>query len=46
MVGHVYLKFFDEEDAADCLTDFKGRYFDGRKIDVEFSPVTDFRESR
>ena len=46
MVGHVYLRFADEEDAADCLTDFKERYFDGRRIDVEFSPVTDFRESR
>ena len=46
MLGHVYIKFNDEEDAADCLTSFKTRYYDQRLADVEFSPVTDFRESR
>ena len=46
MLGHVYIKFNDEEDAADCLTSFKSRFYDGRPTDIEFSPVTDFRESR
>ncbi|GMH70516.1 hypothetical protein TrRE_jg10883 [Triparma retinervis] len=46
MLGHVYIKFNDEEDAADCLTSFKSRHYGGRMTDVEFSPVTDFRESR
>mmetsp|Transcript_21878 Transcript_21878/g.51602 ORF Transcript_21878/g.51602 Transcript_21878/m.51602 type:complete len:278 (-) Transcript_21878:192-1025(-) len=46
MVGHVYIKFFNEEDASDALEAMNGRYYDGRKMDVEFSPVTDFREAR
>jgi splicing factor U2AF subunit len=46
MVGHVYCKFFDEEEAADALQIMNGRYYDGRKMAVEYSPVTDFREAR
>jgi len=46
MIGHVYCKFRDEEQASDALQVMNGRYYDGRKIDVEFSPVTDFREAR
>lgn len=46
MIGHVYCKFRDEEDAADALEKMNGRYYDGRKMEVEFSPVTDFREAR
>ena len=46
MVGHVYVKFEDEEEAADALNIMNGRYYDGRKMEVEFSPVTDFREAR
>jgi len=46
MIGHVYCKFSDEEQASDALQVMNGRYYDGRKIDVEFSPVTDFREAR
>jgi splicing factor U2AF subunit len=46
IVGHVYIKFFNEEDASDALEAMNGRYYDGRKMDIEFSPVTDFREAR
>lgn len=46
MVGHVYCKFFNEEDASDALHAMNGRYYDGRQMEVEFSPVTDFREAR
>jgi splicing factor U2AF subunit len=46
MIGHVYCKFFNEEDASDALQVMNGRYYDGRKMEVEFSPVTDFREAR
>ena len=46
MLGHVYCKFIDEEEAADALNIMNGRYYDGKKMDVEFSPVTDFREAR
>lgn len=46
MIGHVYAKFSDEEEAADALNIMNGRYFGGRQMEVEFSPVTDFREAR
>ncbi|KAG2486172.1 hypothetical protein HYH03_015136 [Edaphochlamys debaryana] len=45
MVGNVYAKFRDEEDAARALQALTGRYYDGRPIVIEFSPVTDFREA-
>mmetsp|Transcript_31534 Transcript_31534/g.36786 ORF Transcript_31534/g.36786 Transcript_31534/m.36786 type:complete len:295 (+) Transcript_31534:68-952(+) len=46
MVGHVYAKFSDEEEASDALNIMNGRYYNGKKLEVEFSPVTDFREAR
>jgi splicing factor U2AF 35 kDa subunit len=46
MIGHTYVKFGDEEEAADAMEHLQGRYYDGRLIDCEFSPVTDFREAR
>ncbi len=46
MIGHVYCKFSDEEEASDALQILNGRYYDGRRMEVEFSPVTDFREAR
>jgi splicing factor U2AF subunit len=46
MIGHVYCKFRDEEEASDALQVMNGRYYDGRRMEVEFSPVTDFREAR
>lgn len=46
MIGHVYCKFFNEEDASDAMQVMNGRFYDGRKMEVEFSPVTDFREAR
>lgn len=46
MVGHVYAKFCQEEDAADALQVMNGRYYDKRIMEVEYSPVTDFREAR
>lgn len=46
MIGHVYCKFTDEEDASDALQVMDGRYYDGRKMEVEFSPVQNFQEVR
>lgn len=46
MIGHLYVKFTDEEEAADALEQLQGRYYDGILMDVEYSPVTDFREAR
>ncbi|MEW5306302.1 MAG: hypothetical protein WDW38_007134 [Sanguina aurantia] len=45
MVGNVYAKFKDENAAAAALLAFQGRYYGGRMILIEFSPVTDFREA-
>ena len=46
MIGHTYVKFTDEEEAADALEQLQNRYYDGILMDVEYSPVTDFREAR
>ena len=46
MIGHVYIKMEDEEIAAEALQLMNGRYYDGRILQLEFSPVTDFREAR
>lgn len=45
MVGNVYIKFRDEESAARCLQGLQGRFYAGRPVNAEFSPVTDFREA-
>jgi splicing factor U2AF 35 kDa subunit len=46
LIGHVYAKFMDEEQAADALEKIHGRFYDGILIQCEYSPVTDFREAR
>jgi splicing factor U2AF subunit len=46
MVGNVYVKFFDEADAESALLGLNGRYYSGRPLTVEYSPVTDFKEAR
>jgi splicing factor U2AF subunit len=46
MVGNVYVKFYDEEDAESALTKMNGRWYGGRILRGEYSPVTDFREAR
>ncbi|XP_026421055.1 splicing factor U2af small subunit A-like [Papaver somniferum] len=45
MVGNVYVQFREEEDAANALKNLTGRFYAGRPIIVDFSPVTDFREA-
>jgi splicing factor U2AF 35 kDa subunit len=44
--GNVYAKFFTEEDAMEALKGLNGRFYAGRQIVAEFSPVTEFREAR
>lgn len=46
MVGNVYIKYHDEEDADKCQKSLNGRFYAGRQLHAEFSPVTDFREAR
>ncbi|KAK3015766.1 hypothetical protein RJ639_007494, partial [Escallonia herrerae] len=45
MVGNVYVQFREEEHAARALEKLTGRYYGGRPIIVDFSPVTDFCEA-
>nr|XP_043612968.1 splicing factor U2af small subunit B-like [Erigeron canadensis] len=45
MVGNVYVQFREEEYASKALKNLTGRFYAGRPIIVDFSPVTDFREA-
>ncbi|KAF8039547.1 hypothetical protein BT93_B1919 [Corymbia citriodora subsp. variegata] len=45
MVGNVYVQFRGEEQAERALKSLSGRYYAGRPIIVDYSPVTDFREA-
>jgi splicing factor U2AF subunit len=46
MVGNVYVKYFDEDDSEKALLGLNGRFYAGRPLGVEYSPVTDFKEAR
>lgn len=46
MLGHVYVKYFLEEAAERAHTHLTNRFYGGRLIQAEYSPVTDFREAR
>ncbi|XP_062232144.1 splicing factor U2af small subunit B-like isoform X3 [Phragmites australis] len=45
MIGNVYVQFSEEEQAAAAYNALQGRFYSGRPIIVEYSPVTDFREA-
>jgi len=45
LVGNVYVKFKKEEDAEKACSDLNNRWFGGRPIYAELTPVTDFREA-
>jgi len=45
LVGNVYVKFRRQEDAEKAVNDLNNRWFNGRPIYAELSPVTDFREA-
>lgn len=44
MIGNVYVKYDEEEMAEKALNALNGRFYAGRLIMAEYSPVTDFRE--
>ena len=46
LVGNVYVKFVNEEDAESCKNQISGRSFNNRLVMPEFSPVVDLREGR
>lgn len=45
MIGNVYVQFREEDQAAKALAALHGRFYSGRPIIADFSPVTDFREA-
>lgn len=45
LVGNVYIKFREESAAAAAVADLNNRWFGGRPVYAELSPVTDFREA-
>jgi splicing factor U2AF 35 kDa subunit len=45
LVGNVYVKFGTEQEALDAMTALQNRYYNGKQILAEFSPVADFREA-
>ncbi|XP_006654790.1 splicing factor U2af small subunit B isoform X1 [Oryza brachyantha] len=45
MIGNVYVQFREEEQAVAAHNALQGRFYSGRPIIVEYSPVTDFREA-
>ncbi|CAA6670203.1 unnamed protein product [Spirodela intermedia] len=45
MVGNVYVQFKEEDQAEAALRALQGRFYSGRPIIADFSPVTDFREA-
>ncbi|KAL7127931.1 hypothetical protein ABFS83_14G282800 [Erythranthe nasuta] len=45
MIGNVYAQFKEEDEAAAALNALQGRFYSGRPIIADFSPVTDFREA-
>jgi len=45
MIGNVYVQFREEEQAAAACNALQGRFYSGRPIILEYSPVTDFREA-
>jgi len=45
LVGNVYVKFKREDDAEKAVNDLNNRWFGGRPIYAELTPVTDFREA-
>uniref|UniRef100_A0A7C9DB93 U2 snRNP auxiliary factor small subunit n=2 Tax=Opuntia streptacantha TaxID=393608 RepID=A0A7C9DB93_OPUST len=45
MIGNVYVQFREEDQAAAALQALHGRFYSGRPIIADFSPVTDFREA-
>ena len=46
LIGNVYAKYSGEDEAELAARSLNGRYYAGRIISTEFSPVTDFKEAR
>jgi len=46
MLGNVYVRYRHESSASGALVGLTGRYYFGKLISAEYSPVADFREAR
>jgi len=46
LIGNVYVKFTCESDAIKCMEAVRNRYYDGKLIIPEYSPVTDFSNAK
>lgn len=46
IIGSVYVKFYDENDAERAMKSLSGRYYAGKLIMPEYSPVTNFRDAK
>jgi len=46
LIGNVYVKYAREKDAMRCMESIKNRYYDGKILQPEFSPVTDFSNAK
>ena len=46
MIGSISAKYVTEDQAARAHNALNGRYYAGKVIVCEFSPVTDFREAK
>jgi len=46
MLGNVYVRYRNEDCAGKALVGLTGRYYFGKLISAEYSPVADFREAR
>lgn len=45
LIGNVYIRFKMEQDAQSALENFSNRWYNGKPIYCELSPVTDFKEA-
>jgi len=46
LVGNVYVKYTHEEAAEKCVVNLNGRFYAGKPLYCELSPVTNFGEAR
>lgn len=46
IVGNVYVKYSDEDFAENAQKHTNGRFFNSKKIEAEYSPVTDFLNAK
>ncbi|KJP87634.1 hypothetical protein AK88_02662 [Plasmodium fragile] len=46
IIGNVYIKYTHEDYAEKAVKELNGRFYAGKPLHIEYTPVTDFREAR